>query len=230
MEIFDILARTASSTAADAQHAMQSIVPVDYFWSQIIALDTVEALIAISFGLICYLYGWRVFKLLVVISFALIGLALGNLAADRIVGLNNRLVGELVGMTLLIIVSIPMMKWAVSLLGALAGAIIATGIWYSCGLQENYMWAGALIGIITGGMASFVVFKVAVMLFTSLWGSTLIVSGLLALFYIYEPTKTETENLALHHKWFLPCIIYIPTLVGLLIQNKMVKDTKDWSL
>jgi hypothetical protein len=230
MEIFGILAQTAHTAATTANQTVHSLVPVDQFWEQIKSLNVVESLTVISFGLICFLYGWRVFKLLVVIGFGLIGLVLGMAAADRIIGLNNELIGGLIGMALLAILSVPLMKWAVSILGAFAGAVIAAGIWYACGLQENYLWAGALIGIVTGGMASFVIFKVAVMLFTSLWGSTLIASGLLALLYINKFTTKETENLVLNHKWFIPFVIFAPTLIGLIVQNKMVKEAKDWNM
>jgi hypothetical protein len=230
MDIIGVLAQTANARAATANQAIQSIVPVEEFWKQVTSLNVVESLTFIAFGSICFLYGWRVFKILVVINFGLIGLVLGMAAADHITGLNNQLAGGLIGMGLLAVLCVPLMKWAVSILGALAGGVIAAGVWYAFGLEEQYMWAGALIGIVTGGMASFVIFKVAVMLFTSLWGSTLVVSGLLALFYIHQNTTKEVEELVLQNKLFLPFVIFAPTIVGVFIQNQMVKDAKDWSL
>ncbi|GAI72873.1 unnamed protein product, partial [marine sediment metagenome] len=108
------------------------------------------------------------------------GLFLGISITDKIVGLNSQLWGGLIGMGLLAVLSVPLMKWAVCLLGAAAGGIVTSGIWYACGLPKEYIWAGALIGMVAGGMISFIVFKVAIILFSSLGGSCLIVVGFLA--------------------------------------------------
>ncbi|MHC4726496.1 MAG: hypothetical protein ACYS17_04645 [Planctomycetota bacterium] len=167
MDCVTILAQaveTASSGAAE-----EAFVPMESFWNYITTLDRVEAVTFISFGVVCLMYGWRVFKILVVISFALLGLFMGFSVTDKIVGLNNQLAGGLVGMCLLGILSVPLMRWAVSVLGAVAGGILSSGIWYASGLTERYIWAGALIGMVAGGMISFIVFKIAVILFSSLF-------------------------------------------------------------
>ena len=71
------------------------------------------------------------------------------------------------------------------MLGALSGAILTGGVWLAGGLPEELAWAGGLAGLIAGGMMSFIVFKAAVVLFTSLGGSTLTVVGILAILYRY---------------------------------------------
>ena len=112
---FTILAQAAR---ASSEAAEQAVVPIDWFWQQIVSLDLIEALTFISFGSVCLLYGWRVFKILVVINFGLIGLLLGMTITRHIVGLNNQLAGGLIGMGVLAVLSVPLMKWAVSILGA----------------------------------------------------------------------------------------------------------------
>ena len=134
------------------------------------------------------------------------------------------------GMLLLGVLSVPLMKWSVCILGAVAGGIMSSGIWYACGLTERYIMAGALIGIIAGGMISFIVFKIAVILFSSLGGSTLVVVGVLALLYIYQPTKLGVEEMVFTRKWFLPLAMIVPTSIGFIMQNRFVKDSKDWDL
>ncbi len=177
MDYFTILAQTAG--ASD-----EAVVPMDVFWEQITSLGMLEALTFISFGVVCLFYGWRVFKVLVVINFALLGMMMGMAITEKIVGLNNQFVGGIVGMITLAVLSVPLMRWAVCLLGAVAGGILTSGIWYACGLTERYIWAGGLIGIVAGGMISFIVFKAAVILFSSLWGSGLVVVGSLALLFL----------------------------------------------
>ena len=228
MDYVTILAQAVET--ASAQAAEETVVPIESFWAYITSLNLVEAITFMSFGVVCLFYGWRVFKILVVICFALLGMFLGLAITDKIVGLNSQLWGGLIGMGLLAILSVPLMRWAVSALGAVAGGILSSGIWYACGLTERYIWAGALIGMVAGGMISFIIFKVAVILFSSLGGSGLIVVGALALLYLYPQTSERVEEIIFTKKWFLPTVLMAPTLIGIVLQNKFVKDSKDWDM
>jgi len=228
MDCVTILAQAVET--ASAQATEEAVVPIESFWAYITSLNLVEAITFMSFGVVCLFYGWRVFKVLVVICFALLGLFLGISITDKIVGLNSQLWGGLIGMSLLAILSVPLMKWAVCLLGAVAGGILSSGIWYACGLTERYILAGALIGMVAGGMISFIIFKIAVILFSSLGGSCLIVVGFLALLYLYPQTSERVEEIIFTKKWFLPTVLMAPTLIGVVLQNKFVKDSKDWDM
>ena len=222
MGYFTILAQTT------AERTEGAVIPMDLFWEQITSLSLVEALTFISFGAVCLFYGWRGFKVLVVINFALLGLMMGMVITEKIVGLNNQFAGGITGMLILAVLSVPLMRWAVCLLGAAAGGILTSGIWYACGLTEQYIWAGGLIGIVAGGMISFIIFKTAVILFSSLWGSSLVVVGSLALLYLYPKTSTKVEDLVFSIKWFLPVLILVPTAVGFVLQHKFLKSSKEW--
>ncbi len=232
MDCISILTQIAISSVRDTtpEAANGPIVPINLFWEQITSLNIVEAITFLSFGSICLFYGWRVFKILVVINFGLLGLILGMTIIERINGLNNQLAGGLVGMGLLAVLSVPLLRWAICILGAVAGGILTSGIWYAFGLPEPYIWAGALTGIVAGGMISFIIFKAAVMLFTSLWGSGLVVIGSLALLYIYPRTTTQVEYLVFNQNWFLPVALILPTTVGIIMQNQFVKKSKDWNI
>lgn len=230
MDCVTILAETVLAASQKPEEVEEAIVPIDMFWQYITSLNILEALTFISFGAVCLLYGWRVFKILVVISFALLGLFVGVTISDKINGENHRLIGGLIGLGLMGAVSVPLMRWAVSILGAIAGGILTSGIWYACGLTEKYIWAGALVGIIAGGMISFIIFKIAVMLFSSLGGGTLIVVGILALLYLYPQTTEQVHDLVFTRKWFLPVALIIPTAVGVIVQNKLIKGSQSWGI
>lgn len=225
MDCFAILAQTAETT-----EQAEEVVPVDVIWEYVTSLNFLEALTFISFGAVCLLYGWRVFKILVVISFGLLGLGLGITIGGKIEGDNSQLWGGLIGLGVMAGVSLPLMRWAVCILGAVAGGMLTSGIWYACGLTQKYIWAGALIGIIAGGMISFIIFKIAVMLFASLGGSALIVTGMLALFHIYPQTTEQVKEIVFDNNWFLPVALMVPTAVGLIVQNKFIKGSKDWEV
>lgn len=228
MDCVTILAQAVQTASTDA--ANEAVVPIQSIWEYVTSLNMVEAVTFISFGVVCLFYGWRVFKILVVISFALLGLFLGIAITNKVIGLNNQLIGGLIGMALLGVLSIPLIKWSVCILGAAAGGILASGIWYASGFAERYIWAGALIGMVAGGMISFIIFKVAVILFSSLGGSALIVVGILALLYLYPDTSESVENVVFTHRWFLPLALMVPTLAGIFLQNKFIKSSKDWDL
>lgn len=228
MDCITILAQAVETASPRATE--EAVVPIESFWTYITSLNLVEAITFISFGVVCLFYGWRVFKVLVVISFALLGAYLGVGVTNKIVGLNNQFFGGMVGMVVLAVLSVPLMRWSVCILGAAAGGILTSGIWYACGLPERYIWAGALIGMVAGGMISFIIFKIAVVLFSSMGGSALMVVGMLALLYRYLNTDGQIERLVCEQKWFMPVALMVPTIAGIILQNKFVKSSKDWNL
>jgi hypothetical protein len=228
MEHLTILAQAAESSS-EPLFSMQIVL--DSVWEQVTSLSWLQAVLAISFGVVYLLYGWRIFKVLVVICFGLAGLFAGIKIGARF---DSQILGGIIGLFILAGISVPLMRWAVSLLGAIAGGILTSGIWYACELPEEYILAGAIIGIIAGGMISFIIFKIAVMLFTSLGGGILIVTGLLALLYHYEslqepPTETVRTMLYSHH-WFVPVLLLAPTFIGIIVQNKFIKSSKSWNV
>ena len=226
--MFFVLAETTRS-------AHQQIVSMDIFWEQVTKLSWLEALIAVSFGAVYLIYGWRIFKVLAVVCFGMIGLFLGMQLGQKMGTESSAIMwGGIIGLILMAVLSIPLMHWAVSILGAAAGGIITSCIWYALGLPQQYILAGAVIGIVAGGMISFIVFKISVMLFTSLGGAVLIITGLLALANLYEHHQTENADfvysLVYQYNWFMPAILIFTTFVGMVIQNKLVKGASDWKL
>ena len=202
---------------------------LDFVWQQATILTWLQAVIGISFGVIILMYGWRIYKALTVIGFGILGLYAGLWIGAQF---QKPLPGAVIGCALLVILAIPLMKWAVAVLGAGAGAILAAGIWHSCNLPQQFVWAGALTGLVAGFMISFVVFKLSVMLFTSLSGTSLIVVGIFALIYRYETYATEPPTTHLNHLyygngWFLPLLLIAGTLLGVLLQFRSGKGQQE---
>jgi hypothetical protein len=229
MDSFVVLAQ-ATGSVTRTNEAEEGFVPIEFIWEQITELSLVEALTFICFGVVCLLYGWRIFKILVALCFALVGLFIGLMANEKLVGGNGMWLG-LMGMIMMSILSIPLMRWGVSALGAVAGGILTGGAWYAFELPDNYIWAGALAGLIAGGMISFIVFKLAVILFTSFGGGALIVTAVLAVMHTYMlEDPGQVQEMVFEHRWFLPVALVVPTLVGLVVQNKFIKSSKDWNI
>jgi hypothetical protein len=199
-------------------------------------LHWLYAMLLLSVGVVYMLYGWRIFRALVVISFGFMGMFLGMLSADKLSTNDHALMwGGIIGMALFASIAVPLMKWCVSILGAMAGGILTSGIWIALDLSDTYLPAGFIVGFIAGGLISFIMLKVSVMLFTSLGGSLITVTGLLALLNQYDvrvsdPMTFYTYNLILTHSWFLPLAVVIPTIGGMLLQNKLIKLSPNWEI
>ena len=213
-----------------------NVVPIDFIWQQISGLSWLHAVIWISVGIVYMLYGWRIFRVLVVICFGLAGMFLGILAGQSLTFMTE-MWGGIIGLILFAAISVPLMKWCVSVLGAVAGGVITGAIWYAFGLPQMYIWAGVIIGVVAGGLISFILLKASVMLFTSLAGSGLMVTGMLALLYQYEihikePTTTYIHDLVLlnQYQWFLPIALIVPTIIGMVVQNKFIKHSQKWEV
>jgi hypothetical protein len=229
----------ASSKAAYHAYNMQVeygtryvLQALDMIWQQATTLTWLQAILAVSFGVIPLMYGWRIYKVLTVIGLGLLGLHIGMWLGARF---DKVLAGSVIGAATFIVLAIPLMRWAVSILGALAGAVIAAGIWHAFSLPEEFVWAGAMTGLVAGGMISFIVFKLSVMLFTSLAGSSLIIIGVFSLIYRYEtyvqdPPTMHLNQLYYNNPWFLPMLLTGCTLFGIIIQLKLLGGSKEWSV
>ena len=205
---------------------------LDKIWQQATALSWQQAVMAIAFGIIPLMYGWRIYKLLTVIGLGLLGLYIGIWLGAQV---DKALLGAILGAALFTILAIPLMRWAVCVLGAIAGGVIAAGIWHACNLPQEFVWAGALIGVVAGGMVSFVVFKLSVMLFTGFAGTSLVIIGAFSLIYRYEtfvqdPPTTHLNNLYYNNPWFLPLLLIVGTILGIILQFRFLKGSKDWSV
>lgn len=79
---------------------------------------------------------------------------------------------------------------------------------------------------------SFIVLKASVMLFTSLGGSLITAVGMLGLLVEYEGTKEVPTQLVYNciynHNWFLPVVLIVPTMIGMIAQNRFIKHSHKW--
>ncbi len=231
MDLFNLLAQTSAAYAEETAETHAVTDALNYFWQQITTLGWLQAVFAVSFGVVYLMYGWRIFKALTVIAFALLGLYGGMWIGAQF---DKVLLGSLLGLGILAVLSVPLMRWAVGILGAVAGGVLTASIWHALNLPEQYIWAGALIGFIAGGMIAFIVFRISVMLFTSLGGGALIIVGVLTLVYQYElmqqPPTQHLEDWYFNHNWFMPVLLIAATCFGMLLQYRFVKGEKNWTV
>lgn len=189
-------------------------------------MSMVWAVVFLIAGLVTLVNGYKYYKIVTVLLALSIGCFGGYYLGQR-VGSPYIVAGCLA--LLLAVCSMPLMKYAVAVMGGLAGAFIGANLWAASislffeaeqaqALQDTY-WVGALVGLIVLGMLAFIVFKLSVVLFTSVSGSTVAVLGAIALtLQVPNWQSTIVEGVSAH-PIIIPLMVLVPAAIGLLMQE-----------
>jgi hypothetical protein len=177
-----------------------------------------EAALLIMIGVIYLLFGQNLYRFLVMINMAVLGLIVGAIIGQKA---GDELPGAITGAAVGAALTFPFLKYCVALIGGLFGLVIGAGIWRaSAGVaQQELFWAGGLCGCLFFGLLAFVIFKICVMTYTSLQGAGMIVLGGLVLLLKYPSMATSLTEALNRHRFILPLTVFIPTLLGLIYQH-----------
>jgi len=185
------------------------------------SLSPVQAAVMLAGGLIYLLQGWRVFRFLVVINGAIAGVLIGSVLG----GMQSSewsLYGALIGGVVLAALCWPMMRLAVALTGAMAGGVVGLGLWkYVAHWQpsiEPHAWAGGIIGALLLGVLAFFLFRMIIVVITSVQGSAMTVGAILALTLLIEQLRKPLLNELTRNPHLLPALLAVPALIGILVQ------------
>ncbi len=192
-------------------------------------LDGMHPLVAavlVAVGGVFLARGWKTFKVLVALDACAAGVMLGGYFGQRFATRPNMdiILGG-VGGVVFAAVAWPLTKWAVSVLGATAGAIIGFIVWQygarAAGAPEmaGHAWAGAAIGLVSLGLLALVVFRTIVIIAMSLQGSAMFVTGLGALVFRHQGMKTQLLSQLDANVYLLPLLLLLPTALGFIFQE-----------
>ena len=161
-------------------------------------------------GLIYLMYGWSLYRWLIMLNAAAIGAYIG-----AIIGVRNQaaVVGGIMGGVVAAAMAYPLLKWAVAVIGGVVGAFVGAGLWKIAGQDPGYAWAGAMTGLVGFGMLSFIVFRGSLMLYTSAQGALMLLVGLLGLAFKY-PDLAGKVGASLSGK---PMAMPVMTLIGVVV-------------
>jgi hypothetical protein len=184
----------------------------------------VMAMFLFACGLVYMLQGWKVFKILVVANAAVLGAVVGGHLGGLLRGQDTWLYTGVAGGLLLAVLAGPLMKYAISLMGGLAGSFVGYSLWhYVTRTLERpelgqYGWVGALIGLITLGLLAFVILKVVVTVITSVQGSLMTVSGVVALLMKHPPLRESLEYPLRQNTHLVALLVGVPAVIGVAFQ------------
>lgn len=182
------------------------------------------AVISVITGIVYMMYGWQIFRVMVAILFAFIGFYAGSFIGNFF---GWAMFGGVVMSILFAAGSLPLMRLATGIIIALVSASLAGYLWHISDFPEKYTLACGAVGLILGGLCGFYIFKLAVMAYTSLLGSSIVLTG----FYGFSSVVSQSQSSAqdgvpieminLPMNLPMPIMLAILTIAGLLIQIKI---------
>lgn len=174
----------------------------------------------VIFGLALMLFGWRMWKVTVVLAYGLIGAALGAIAAGQT---GHQVLFAIGGAVVLAGISMYPVHQAVAVLGGLIGAGISHFYLKRVALNEIMHWSlcGAAFVAFTGFS---VLGKQRVVIFvTAFLGAVLLMSGLATWMMSIQSFYGTVRALASNSMIVVPFLLLVPTVMSTFYQIAEVK-------
>ena len=237
--MFTVLAQAAEEAAASegpVENLFSSVIGMfssgaplaqpDVLVQQLKALSVVWAVVFVIVGVLCLFNGYKFYRTTTIALALAMGLFAGYWLGEKIQA--PFIVGGCLGL-LLAVTAFPLMKYAVAVFGGLAGAFVGANLWagFAHALNKGAQmqipvdayWVGALIGLITCGMLAFILFKLSIVLFTSVSGSLIAVLGILALLLSIESWSERVSEGLTANQLVIPLLVFVPAVIGLIMQE-----------
>lgn len=168
-------------------------------------------------GLLCVLNGYKWHRWVVVILAFLGGVILGNLFSLE--AGKSAIVAVALG-ALCAIVATPLLKVAVAVFGGLTGAFIGANAWTALNsAQADSHWAGAAMGFIIMAMASFLLFRLVIVVFTSVGGAAMVIFGGITLLLQVDAWESAVRTSLADNQLIIPLLLAVAAVGGFVLQS-----------
>jgi hypothetical protein len=184
-------------------------------------MPAVFGVIVMLVGIVCILQGYRWHRWIVVVLALMLGLAVGDLVSDR-VG-RSSVVAIAMGLLFAAVAS-PMLRFTVAIFAGLAGAFLGANLWSILqGTEAGEPWPGAAMGFILLALSSFLIFRISIILFTSLGGAAMfVIGGIASLLHIDAVQAVVREHLA-QHQLIVPLLVGVTAVLGFVLQENWTR-------
>jgi hypothetical protein len=179
------------------------------------------AALMVLMGVVYLMFGYNIFKGLVLLNAAVLGAIVGSSIGDHTGGSVPLAV---TCAFIFAVITLPLMRWAVAIMGGLCGAAIGVSLWRTLDLDPHFAWAGSGMGLIFFGLLTFILFRGCVMTYMSLQGAAMLICGLLALTFKYDGMPTRVSSVLALKPFLLPMLVFIPTVLGVVYQQHSSTD------
>jgi hypothetical protein len=166
------------------------------------------------------LFGWRLWKICVMLSFGLIGAGIGATLAGN--G-DNAILYTIGGGAMLGLLSYWPLKFAVSLLGGLIGCVFVTSSLAGFGLTGPALWIASGCALFACTAAAFLYRRHVVIAVTAFLGAALVLSGLTVWVMRMPGLYSVLHGLADKHFFILPFLHLVPTVMSCFYQGAEAK-------
>jgi hypothetical protein len=184
-------------------------------------MPAVFGVIVMLVGIVCILQGYRWHRWIVVVLALMLGLAVGELVSDQ-VG-RSSVVAIAMGLLFAAVAS-PMLRFTVAIFAGLAGAFLGANLWSILqGTEAGEPWPGAAMGFILLALSSFLIFRISIILFTSLGGAAMfVIGGIASLLHIDAVQAAVREHLA-QHQLIVPLLVGVTAVLGFVLQENWTR-------
>lgn len=181
-------------------------------------LDVVAAGLLVPVGVLTLLYGFRVFKGVIVVYSAVLGAAGGWWLLSEGFGRSDLAwAGLLGGGVLVAVLAWPLMRGFIRVYGAVAGGLVGYAITQAVG-DQRIMIVGVGAGALIGAILAAGVFRLTVVVITSMLGSHMAVVGIIALLYHVDQVADPLRRGFQQRSYLLPLVVAAPAIVGIFYQ------------
>ena len=187
-------------------------------------MHIVWASVLVVVGALCVINGYKWHKWVVIICAFLAGLGLGHLLSGQMG--QSRIVMAAIGL-LCAVVATPLLRYVVAIFGGLTGAFIGANAWSAFSDAPDSHLAGAAMGFIAVGMAAFLMYRVVIVLFTSIGGGAMAVLGTLGLMLHVPTWETSIRTSLEANDLLLPLLVTVAAVTGLVLQHSHIKANGD---
>jgi hypothetical protein len=216
-----LLGQSGSISAGEIVRDADLLSRPEQLLDLLMKLPAIVAVVVMVVGGVSLMKGYRWHRLIVIILAAMLGLGIGYLVSQQVA--RSAVVAISMGLLFAAIAS-PMLKYTVAVFAGLAGAFLGANIWSIVqGAESGSPWPGAAMGFILLALSSFLIFRIAIILFTSLGGAAMLVIGAIGcLLHVDAIQGPVREHLAQHHL-IVPLLVGTAALAGFILQESSTR-------
>lgn len=176
-------------------------------------MDAGSAAMLIILGIVFLLFGYTIYRALIALTAAVAGAYLGYGLCEKME--NMALIGMATGAVVFGAVAWVWTNWIAAVVGAAVGALLGSAVWQMAGLNPEFAWSGALTGAVFLGLLCFILFRISVILYTSLQGAVMLVFGGMGMAYRYEDAGRFVDARISAWPMLLPVTVLTLMLCGI---------------